>query len=111
MEEVIVCRAPDATDDYGNPIEGDPVEWRRFQALVAPNHGGEAVEVGRHSVITGYTVYVENQGATGILDTDLIRFPTRHGLRLFPVEGIVAEWRKRSGEHKGDQFAVKVVQG
>lgn len=111
MEPIVIHRADAAEDEYGNPIEGEAVEWATFRGLVAPNHGGEEMSVGRAAVITGYTIYVENQGPTGIRETDLVQLPTRHGDRMFPVDGLVAEWRKRDGTHKGDQFAVRVVQG
>lgn len=111
MEPIIVYRADDAEDEYGNPIGGEPVEWATFRGLVAPNHGGEEMSVGRAAVITGYTIYIENQGPTGIRETDLVQLPARHGDRLFPVDGLVAEWWRRNGQHKGDQFAVKVVEG
>lgn len=111
MEPIIVHRAATTEDGYGNPVQGDPEPWRTFRGLVAPNHGGETVEVGRSAVITGYTIYIEGQGPTGVVETDLVELPSRHGARLLPIDGLVAEWRKRSGAHKGDQFAVKAVKG
>lgn len=111
MEPVVIHRSSAVEDEYGNPISGDPAPWASFRALVAPNHGGEEMSVGRAAVITGYTVYIEGQGPTGVVETDLVQLPSRHGDRLFPVDGLVAEWRYRNGRHKGDQFAVKVVAG
>lgn len=120
-EKITAWRGSVATDPYGNPVQGDPVPWASFEANVAPNHPSEPAEVGRSAVITGYTIYVEVAAPTGILPSDLIevRSPLTDAdpiadrrEHLLPVDGLVASWyRKSSGAYRGDQLAVKAVNG
>lgn len=102
-EQVKVWRGTASTDSYGNPIQATPAVVATLDALVAPNHGGEPVEVGRAAVVTGYTIYLETGAPTGILPTDQIEV---RGERL-PVDGQCASWRRRDGSYRGDQVAVK----
>ena len=120
MEPVIVWRGPIEVDEYGGEVQGDPEPVATWSALVEPKHAGEDVAVGRYARIVGYRIYIEDQGPSGILPTDLIevRSPAppdadllerrRH---LLPVDGIVGQWLWRDGRHKGDEFSVKVVSG
>lgn len=108
MSEIVkVYRGTVGEDEDGNPVQGDLALWKRFRANVAPSHPGEPVEVGRQALITGYTIYVRCHTPTGILATDVVEV---RGVKC-PVDGIVGEWRNSHGQHKGDQFAVKVVNG
>lgn len=120
MEPITVWRGAASTDDYGNPIQGDPAPLATFSALVAPKHDGETSTPSRYAGITGYQIFIEDQGPTGIRPTDLIevRSPAPAGAThaqrrayLLPVDGIVGEWRWRDGRHKGDELHVKVVEG
>lgn len=106
-EPVKVWRGTAATDPYGNPIQGAPAVVATLDALVAPSHDGEATEVGRDAVITGYTCYFETGAPTGILPTDLLEV---RGVK-YPVDGVCASWYSRRGTYKGDQVAVRVVSG
>lgn len=107
-ESIGVWRGATTEDPYGNPVQGTPTLWASFAALVAPNHPEEPAQVGRAAVITGYTIYIEGAAPTGILPTDLVEV---RGVKL-PVDGIPASWyRKSDGAYRGDQVAVKVVDG
>ncbi len=120
MEKIHAWRGETTTDPYGNPVQGDPVPVAEHLALVAPNHPDEPAQVGRNAVITGYTLYIEEDEPTGIRDTDLIevRSPVadtapvaERRSHLLPVDGVPASWYRRDGSYRGDQLAVKVVDG
>ncbi|WP_087507924.1 hypothetical protein [Cellulomonas iranensis] len=121
METIHVWRGPPGTDPYGNDVHGEPIPVLTLSAFVAPNHPAEPAQVGRNAIVTGYTIYVRTPTPTGIVATDLIevRSPLDAGTatlderraHLLPVDGVPAAWISARGVRRGEQLAVKVVDG
>lgn len=120
METIHVWRGAPETDPYGNEVQGEPVPVLTLPALVAPNHPAEPAQVGRNAVVTGYTIYVRSSTLTGVVATDLIevRSPVdvtatldERRAHLLPVDGVPAAWISARGVRRGEQLAVKVVDG
>lgn len=102
-ETVTVLRGEQSTDEDGNPIHGQPVEWATFPALVAPATVPESPTKTAGGVTWTHDVYVPGW-ATGIRSTDLLRVRGR----VVPVDGVVASWTRPDGTHAGDVIHVNL---
>ncbi len=103
-EPIVIRRASDDTDEYGDPIPGTFSDHLTLSGKFAPNNPSEPVEVGRNAVITGGTVYVRDLASKpDIISTDRARI---RGVEL-EIDGEIGAWLR--ADTWAVQFAVKAI--
>lgn len=103
MEKVTILRGAQAWDEDGNPIHGQPGEWKTLDALVAPASVPESPTETAGGVTWTHDIYVRGE-PTGVLGSDLVRV---RGVTV-PVDGVVASWTDPQGRHVGDVIHVNL---
>lgn len=105
-EKVVRLRAtPTGTDDYGNDIPGEPVEYPMYGVGVAPRTSTERNQ-GETTVFVGLSLYLPPTPGYNVLPTD--RFRVR-GV-VYEVEGEPGVWRSPfSGTFFGTEVPVRRV--
>lgn len=121
-EDVVIIRAAETTDRYGNTELDwdDTTEFTLKHCAVAPISGSEDND-GRTAVITGMTVYASPDVATGFYGWSELGEPLeavwpQDRLRLrgdeYPVDGRIFVWRNPfDGQIKGVEIQVVRVDG
>lgn len=104
VEPIVILRASEATDVYGDPIPGEFADHLAVAGKFAPTNPSEPIEVGRNAVITGGTVYVRDLASRpDVLPTDRAKIRDVE----YEIDGEVGAWLR--ADTWAVQFAVKAV--
>jgi hypothetical protein len=105
----VVRAAPGGRDRYGDPVDGDVVEFDLSHVAVAPRGSSDVSDRARTGVIVGATLYAPAADPPhDVRSTDRIRW---RGV-MFDVEGDVGVWVSPwTGQVRGVEVALRRAEG